>query len=262
MNITFEGGKLFLDGIELGPENDLTSAQAQEVFKFCRLNQALRGSLRDSSTGLLGQKGQVDQATNAGEVSLALPKSEKVVFFPGSFSPWHKGHLACISHLPKALEKKKEQGAIQNIVVLPDFNPWKEVREEGLWPEVQEIWRGLKEVSSEREDLRISLYLGFLCEKTTNPTVEWLPQAIGSQRWLLMGEDTFLNLHKWKEARKVINSLEGLYVCPRAADEASVLSQKKELQASYKKELTIEFLSPHPYQNYSSTWARSQKNDS
>lgn len=243
MEITFDGGKLFLNGLELGPQTDLSSSQAQKVFELCRQNQAL-------TVGFATEK-SVD--LDVSHVNLAMPESEKVIFFAGSFSPWHKGHRACIENLPKSAE------TIQSLVVLPDFNPWKEVREEGLWPEVQDIWLALQELTRERGDLCISLYLGFLAEKATNPTVDWLPQAIGKKKWLLMGEDTFLNLHKWKKASNVLAALEGIYVCPRAAEEESVLSQKKMLLETYNKNLMIDFLEPHPYQNYSSTWARKHK---
>lgn len=239
MSILIKDGNHFFENQVLGPELELSSSQANEVFEWCRAHQGLTSGNHAKNEGPL----------DLSKVNLVLPTCEKVVFFPGSFSPWHKGHQACLLNLPEG----------ESVVVLPDFNPWKEVRDKGLWSEVQEIWKGLIEISKERPDLSISLYLGFLCNQAANPTVEWLPMAIGSRKWLLMGEDTFLGLDKWKRALDVLSALEGIYVCPRAIDEGTVLTQKEKLEELSKQELKIEFLEAHPYQNYSSTWARKHK---
>ena len=40
---------------------------------------------------------------------------DEIVFYPGTFYPWHLGHRACLDLCPS-----------KNIVIVPDFNPLKE----------------------------------------------------------------------------------------------------------------------------------------
>ncbi len=177
-------------------------------------------------------------------------KGEKIVLFPGTFSPWHEGHEACVVNLPDHSQ----------VAVIPDYNPWKDVRDTDLWKEVCAIWSGLEKINLKECDekkINVSLYLGFLTLKEKNPTISWLGSIPFKEKWLLMGEDTFLNIDKWSEAKELLSQLTGLYVCPRAENKASVLSQRSNLQ-SFAKELQIEFLEPHPYQHYSSTYLRNQ----
>ncbi len=262
MTIVWQENTLFQkrEGKELllSPNLDLNEEEAQELFELCRQYQSLfRSQVSPKSAGFLDLE------------LLKMPQVPSVVLFPGSFSPWHKGHEACLLNLPQG----------KSVIVLPDFNPWKEVREVGLWAEVQEIWQGLQKVQSKRRDLNIYLYLGFLAGESSNPTIQWLPQVYAEERWLLMGEDTFLSLHKWKNANEVLGALSGLYVCPRAVDTDRVLKQRERLLQDVREDerehereherkangpspLAIEFLAPHPYQNYSSTWARQKKKSS
>ena len=48
-----------------------------------------------------------------------LSNYEGLVFFPGSFHPWHDGHRACLDESGRDI-----------IIVCPDQNPWKEDLEE------------------------------------------------------------------------------------------------------------------------------------
>ena len=41
---------------------------------------------------------------------------DEIIFFGGSFNPWHKGHTECIKLLPQGIP----------IVILPDNNPFKQ----------------------------------------------------------------------------------------------------------------------------------------
>lgn len=215
---------------QLGPDMVLSHEEAQEVFHFFKENHNLF------------QAGS--------ELQLEFPfeplEGDKVVLFPGSFSPWHEGHEACVRNLP----------AGSQVIVMPDHNPWKEVREDSLWQEACDIWQALKGIKKDCESLKLSLFLGFLGLKQKNPTITWLRKVAMKEKWLLMGEDTFLSLHKWTHGDEVLQELTGLYVCPRAKPQEKVLAQRDHLIANYNKELRIEFLAPHAYELYSSTWLR------
>jgi nicotinic acid mononucleotide adenylyltransferase len=160
--------------------------------------------------------------------------SPNVVLFPGSFSPWHRGHEACVLG--------QNKGAV---VVIPDFNPWKKVRDNSTWKELQSLWRFALEASE------VSLFVGFLAKKEGNPTVSWLPKLGIKEKWLLMGDDSFLSLHKWKDSQLLLHSLAGLLVCPRMGRKDELKKQADFLRGSCS--IKIEFLEPHPFQNLSST---------
>jgi len=168
---------------------------------------------------------------------------EEVLFFPGSFSPWHKGHSTCLKNAPD-----------MPTVVIPDHNPWKEIRDTSPWQEVQAIWR---DVLSMEKKSPVSLYLGFLSQQKKNPTVTWLPQVPVEKKWLLMGEDSFLNIHQWQNIEVLLNSLSGLVVCPRGQKQEEISRQREFIQRRLSgHSLDIKFLPPHPYEHLSSSTLR------
>lgn len=166
--------------------------------------------------------------------------SEEAVLFPGSFSPWHEGHEACISG--------QEQGPV---VIIPDFNPWKEVRQDSTWNELRTLWL----FAGKRK--RVSLFSGFLGKGEKNPTASWLPDLVVKKKWLLMGDDSFLSLNQWKDVDVLVDSLEGILVCPRQGLEAALSQQAKQLSTG--RTIDIRFLPPHPFQDISSTQLRNSK---
>lgn len=214
------------------PKADLSEAEALELFRFIKDNHKVF-NLEPKSSSLEG-------------FPFEFEAKGKVVLFPGSFSPWHEGHEACVRNLPDD----------SLVVVMPDHNPWKEVREGSLWQETKEIWQALGKIQDDCPQLHISLYLGFLGLKQKNPTITWLRNVTPKEKWLLMGEDTFLNLHRWTHGDEVLMELDGLYVCPRAKPQEKVLEQKEFLIKEFNSALKIEFLAPHKYEHYSSTWLR------
>ncbi|MCR9203970.1 MAG: hypothetical protein NXH75_05310 [Halobacteriovoraceae bacterium] len=188
---------------------------------------------------------------------LAFPfeplKAGRTVFYPGSFSPWHKGHQACLLGLPES-----EKGECWNIVIAPDYNPWKKIRETDLRDEVLTLWDSLENLSDQRPDLRFHLYLGFLGEKKKNPTYEWMKKTLADDRWLLMGEDSFLDLDQWFESKKLLELLNGIIVVPREAPADRVLKQKQNV-VSMVDGLEVLFLEHHNYEHFSSTFLREKK---
>ena len=164
----------------------------------------------------------------------------QMTLFPGTFSPWHLGHQACV----------KGCGSY-SVLILPDRSPWKGEREIAPWQDFKAIYHYI--LNSEKENLYI--YPGFLTHEQSNPTVTWLPQLPLKTKRLLMGDDTFLSIHKWKEAPTLLSALDEIYVCPRQAEIGELTKQFDFLNQHY--HLTILFLEAHDYQHLSSSELRS-----
>ncbi len=166
-----------------------------------------------------------------------LLKSEvidEVIFYPGTFNPWHLGHRACLDLCPGKV-----------IVIVPDFNPWKEGESR------QRPWELVKDLLYRLRETDYSIYPGFLGKDSGNPTVDWLPQVKVKRKSLLLGDDSFLNLHKWKDATELVKHIATLYVAPRGAN-----SSELEKQVHKFPNLNIVFLDHHDYEDVSSTGLR------
>jgi nicotinate-nucleotide adenylyltransferase len=163
---------------------------------------------------------------------------KRMTFFGGSFNPWHMGHRMCLDLCP-----------MESLLVLPDNNPWKgPIDRECPWQFFQQLAANLAETS-------YSLYPGFLALTAPNPTVHWLPLVNVTNKWLLVGDDTFLGLAKWKDTDKLLSSVEGMYVCPRL-EGSSALEQNKEELLKMAPHLQFIFLGHHEYEHLSSTQLR------
>lgn len=156
---------------------------------------------------------------------------DHIVFYPGTFDPWHLGHRACLELCP-----------IKTVVVVPDFNPWKEELER-IGP-----WRKLKGLCSRLEGTDFSIYPGFLSLEKGNPTVDWFPKVKNKKKSILIGDDSFLNLHKWKDIEVLTKHITTLFVVPRGEREAEL-----ERQVLNFPELHIVFLGNHEFEDLSST---------
>lgn len=155
---------------------------------------------------------------------------EEVTFFPGTFNPWHDGHSACLNKCPA-----------KNIIVVPDFNPWKEgdVR--------QRPWEHLKQLLNELKETPYSVYPGFLSKKSGNPTVDWFPKVSIKKKSLLLGDDSFLSFHKWKNVDELVKHITTLYITPRGERREALLRQRDRFS-----ELDIIFLEHHNFEGISS----------
>jgi len=167
---------------------------------------------------------------------------DEIVFFPGSFNPWHEGHLACLINCKNI-----------PIVIIPDRNPWKEVRTQNPWDEVVSIKKNISRLTTQD----IFIYPGFLTLNEKNPTSSWLPKVNVKKKWLLMGDDLFLSFHKWFEVQKIIDSLHGIFICPRGAHRDLLDLQKDKLLKMG--DLEINFLDHHDFEGLSSTVLREKK---
>lgn len=171
-----------------------------------------------------------------------LENSSELVFFGGSFHPWHAGHSECIRLLPD--EKK--------LIVIPDHSPHKELTTtENKFSTPSDILRKLQDFSKS-----IYLFDGFWHMNRVNPTVMWVEELKKDfpliNISLLIGFDSFKTISNWTHADVLLNSLHSLYVVSRleTKEEEELYSKKiKELNPNIK----LKFLGHHPYEHVSST---------
>ena len=160
---------------------------------------------------------------------------KRVCFYGGSFNPWHRGHLACIDLCPE-----------ENILVIPDHNPWKpRWREGNRWDDFVKLCHTLRETTC-------SVYPGFLYGEE-NPTVDWLPRSQFSEKSLLVGADNFLLLDRWKDISTLIASLDTIYVVPRGDQDYGEMMERLR---GMKSDLEIVILPRHPYEELASSVKR------
>jgi len=164
-----------------------------------------------------------------------------VIFFPGSFNPWHKGHLECLKLCPN---KSK-------IIVVPDSNPWKTPVGNSRFCK----WEKYRNLCLLLKNKPCSIYPGFLGLERSNPTITWFPKTKVKKKNLLMGDDSFLSLTNWKDFKKLISSIHKIYVVPRMGREEELRTEKGRL-LSINPKLKIKFLPTHKYQKISSTKIR------
>lgn len=167
-----------------------------------------------------------------------LSKAELLTFYGGSFHPFHRGHLSCIQNCPS-----------RPLVVVPDRNPFK--REQGE----HSYWRLYRELCLEAEgEEGVYVYPGFCGQQTPNPTVDWI-KKVAVRKNLLMGDDCFMDLLRWKDAGRLIQELEGIFVVPRKVEDKDFFSQREKVR-SHNTQIQISRLSRHDHEGLSSTHLR------
>jgi nicotinate-nucleotide adenylyltransferase len=163
---------------------------------------------------------------------------DSVTFFGGSFFPFHLGHMSCVDLCPE-----------KNIVIVPDWNPHKELRDkDNPYEDFMQLCQTLKETN-------YSIYPGFFGRHRPNPTASWLPSVNIPEKNFLMGDDSFMNLLSWHDPKGLLKALTKLYVVPRLFEKEDYeLQMKKILEINPK--LAIIILPDHPYKRLSSTKIR------
>lgn len=174
-----------------------------------------------------------------------LKDAPEIVFFGGSFNPWHAGHTSCVKLLPP--DKK--------LVILPDHNPYKElVESDGKQKSIEQIKNALRPL--ERSHF---IFDEFLKANRKNPTYYWLrglKEELPEKDYaFLMGFDTFTGLDKWIEALKLLELLSCIYVASRMDDPSAKKTQTNRLKEIAPR-LKIVFLGRHPHEEISSTEIR------
>lgn len=172
---------------------------------------------------------------------LQQPDGEHITFYAGTFNPWHRGHLECVNLV-----------AARPLVVVPDISPWKEANrftETSAWDEVLLILKQLPK--------SVHIYPGFWGQAISNPTSQWLPACQWQKKSLVMGSDSFEKFTQWKDYRRLVSELAGIFVVPRKVDEASYELVLKDILA-LNPDIKISRLSPHDYEEVSSSKLRQQ----
>ena len=172
-----------------------------------------------------------------------LENEAEIIFFGGSFNPWHKGHTNCIKLASKTAA----------IIIIPDHNPFKEVTEfnEKLTSESQ-----LQEIAKKHST---GIYLGFSKQNKANPTYTWINEV--QQKYpsmklsLLMGFDSFMSIDKWFKSEELLTLLHSIYIASRLDNDEIKNKQIKHLESVVPK-LKISFLGNHDQEHLSSTQIR------
>lgn len=178
-----------------------------------------------------------------GEIKKDILKHEikgSVTFFGGSFFPFHPGHMACLELCPE-----------ENIVIIPDCNPHKEVADKlNPYDDFMQLCLTLK-------DTPYSVYPGFLGRNRPNPTANWLPKVSIPEKNFLMGDDSFMNILKWNNPEILLAALSKIYVVPRDFEVGDYTEQIEKIK-NINPLIQIIILPDHPYKNLSSSKLRKQ----
>ncbi len=165
--------------------------------------------------------------------------TDEIAFYGGTFDPWHKGHTACLKLCPH-----------EHVIVIPDYNPFKKKATtfENPWSRVRDLAFKFARTSA-------AIYPAFAGYERPNPTISWFPKTKVAKKDLLLGDDNFMILLKWKRAKELIRHIRKIFVVPRN-------HKKDEIEKNFKSLLEInpllemELLPDHPYKNISSTALR------
>lgn len=171
-----------------------------------------------------------------------LENEKELIFFGGSFNPWHEGHKACLD----LLGNKK-------CIILPDRNPFKEIHAASPVKTYLEI---IPHLNLDHHYLNPE----FILKTNKNPTFNWIERthtrSPQTKLGLLMGMDSLESIETWHKADDLLKLLNEIYVASRLEDESRRDVIKKKLKKY--PELNLHFLGHHPHETVSSTELRKQ----
>lgn len=175
-----------------------------------------------------------------------LESKEEIVFFAGSFNPWHQGHQACIDLL--AIDK--------NLIIIPDHNPFKDdLIENKKFFDIELLENIIQNRS------KTYLYDGFFLQNKKNPSYKWIQELrkefASMKISLLMGFDSFSTILKWTKASLLLKNINIIYIVSRLEINLEIENQKQEVLKVNDK-LYIFHLGRHAFEEVSSTKIRSQ----
>ena len=107
----------------------------------------------------------------------------------------------------------------------------------------------------EMEEAPYGFFPGFFGKEEVNPTARWLSKVPFSQKGLLMGDDSFVELESWADFRGLLSSLNHIYVAPRNFSQDELKNNALKLGSAFP-EVDIIILPNHDFQSESSTALR------
>ncbi len=181
-------------------------------------------------------------------LSIEFPLASDVVFYGGTFDPWHDGHGACVDLAPNEFP----------LIVCPDRNPHKPLKtDKDILSFLCALKKQLKPLTRNHN---IHLHPGFLLKNEPNPTVNWVLRIKRHRPdlrvHLMMGYDSFKNLSTWTNASDLVKLLSGVMVVSRLEDDAAHESDAAWIK-SINGAIQVRFLGHHPHEAVSSTALRS-----
>lgn len=199
-------------------------------------------SLEASRLGLLQERSEPIHAP----LRVEFPFASEVVFFGGTFDPWHEGHASCINLLPAQLK----------LIVAPDRNPLKPLRE---IKNVVQLYAELVQQISSSTSRPFHVHPGFLLLTEKNPTVTWVLRTLHRRPdlrvSLLMGHDSFKSLPQWIKAQDLLKLIHCFYVVSRLENEAERIATEKHIRDLHP-DISVVYLGHHPHEEKSSTALR------
>lgn len=173
---------------------------------------------------------------------------DQLIFYGGSFNPWHNGHSACLSLCVGFI---KYRHLDKTICVVPDSNPWKL---EAVKKNVDCYFSRYKRICGKINKANVVVFPGFFGMESANPTINWIGQVNKESKSLLIGDDSFFNILKWKDSDQLLNTLDEIYVVPRDLTAEEIDRKRKEIIENYN--IIIDILPDHDYRSVSSTKIR------
>ena len=171
-----------------------------------------------------------------------LSSRDDIIFFGGSFNPWHHGHQACVDLCHQRFPQAK-------IVIVPDHNPWKKFAPQVCY------WALYRELGQKLKKTPYLIYPGFYGREKEHPTAQWLLACHCRKKSFLMGDDNLMSFLSWHHAPQLLRGLARLIIVPRTAN-ARERQKQITLLAKYNPRLKIVVLPEHPYAQLSSTKMR------
>jgi nicotinic acid mononucleotide adenylyltransferase len=177
---------------------------------------------------------------------IELEMASELVFYAGSFDPWHEGHATCVKLFPN--DKK--------LIISPDHNPHKPHKE---LKSTVSSFLNLRAQIRQSTSSQAYIYPGFILQNEKNPTINWIFRTMHRRPdlriSLLIGYDNFKTILGWTKGHDLIKILTGLYVVSRLENEVDHPKDSQALTAVNPK-LQITFLGNHPFEHLSSTKLR------
>ena len=167
---------------------------------------------------------------------------DELIFFGGSFNPWHDGHRACVELCHRAIPQGK-------IIIVPDHNPWKKLAASRCF------WQALCQLGHHLVDTPFSIFPGFYGLEQEHPTVSWLLNHEGRKKSFLIGDDNLMSFLSWRHAPALLKNLYRLIIVPRIATPAERAQQVARLQ-KYNPRLKFTILPDHPFRKMASSKIR------